>query len=52
MLEEVVVPARRNVDGEVYGFVIYSNVRDVCKLLKVVNSVCFGNFNILAKVAR
>lgn len=52
MLEKVVVPARHNVDGEVYGFVRYSNVRDVCKLLKVVNSVCFGNINIVAKVAR
>jgi len=37
MLEEVVVLTRRNVDGEVYGFVRYSNVRDVCKLLKAVN---------------
>ena len=52
MLEEVVVPARRNVEGEVYGFVRYSNVHDVCKLLKVVNSISFGNFNIVAKVAR
>lgn len=52
MLEDVVVPARRNVDEDVYGFVRYSNVRDVCKLLKAVNSVCFRNFNIVAKVAR
>jgi len=52
MLEEVVIPSRRNVDGEVYGFVKYSNVCDVCKLLKAVNSVCFENFKIVAKVAR
>lgn len=51
MLEEVVVPNRCNVHGEHYGFVRYSNVRDVCKLLKVVNAVCFGNFKIKAKVA-
>ena len=52
MLEEVVVPARRNMAGDVYGFVRFSNVRDVCKLLKAVNSVYFGNFKIVAKVAR
>jgi len=52
MLEEVVIPARRNMEGKVYGFVRYSNMRDVCKLLKAVNFVCFGNFKILAKVAR
>jgi len=52
MLEEVVVPSRRNVDEELYRFVRYSNVRDVSKLLKAVNSVCFGNFRVKAKVAR
>jgi hypothetical protein len=31
ILEEVVVPSRRNVNGEVYGFVRFSNVRDVGK---------------------
>jgi len=51
MLEEVVVPNRCNVYGERYGFVRYSNVRDVGKLLKAVNAVCFGNFHIKAKVA-
>jgi hypothetical protein len=51
MLEEVVVPRRVNVYGEHYGFVRYSNVRDVCKLLKAVNAVCFGHFQIKAKVA-
>jgi len=51
MLEEVVVPNRCNVFGERYGFVRYSNVRDVGKLLKAVNAVCFGNFHIKAKVA-
>lgn len=52
ILEEVVIPSRRNVNREVYGFVRFSNVRDVSKLLKVVNSVCYGNFKIVAKVAR
>jgi len=52
MLEEVVVPKQCNVNGEHYGFVCYSNVCDVCKLLKVVNAVCFGNFQIKAKVAK
>ncbi|XP_039690367.1 uncharacterized protein [Medicago truncatula] len=51
MLDEVVVPRRCNVNGERYGFVRYSNVRDVSKLLKAVNTVCFGNFQIKAKVA-
>jgi len=52
MLEEVVIPSRCHVNGEHYGFVRYSNVHDVCKLLKAVNFVCFGNFQIKAKVAR
>lgn len=51
MLEEVVIPNRYNVKGERYGFVRFSNVRDVSKLLKAVNAVCFGNFHIVAKVA-
>lgn len=49
---EVVVPSKCNASGERYGFVRFSNVRDICKLLKAVNSVWFGNFQIKAKVAR
>jgi len=30
----------------------YSNVRDISKLLKAVNSVCFSNVRVKAKVAR
>ena len=30
----------------------YSNVRDISKLLKAVNSVCFGNVRVKAMVAR
>jgi len=52
MLEEVFVPSRQNVHGELYGFVQFSKVKDVGKLLKVVNVVCFGHFRVRAKVAR
>jgi len=46
-----VVPNKPNVNGEMYGFVRFSKVRDVSKLLKAVNAVCFGNFRVMAKVA-
>jgi len=52
MLKEVVVPSKHNAYGGVYGFVRYSNVRDISKLLKLVNSVYFGNVRVKAKVAR
>ena len=52
LLEEVVVPSRRNANGEVYGFVRFSKVRDVGKLLKAVNAVCFSNYRVRAKIAR
>ena len=52
MLEEVVVPSKRNANGEVYGFVRFANVCNVSKLLKAVNDVSFGQFRIRAKVAR
>jgi len=52
ILEDVVVPSKPNVNGEVYGFVRFSKVRDVSKLLKAVNAVYFGNFCVRAKVAR
>jgi len=52
MLEEVVVPRKRNDNGEVYGFVRFANVCNVSKLLKAVNDVNFGQFRIRANVAR
>jgi hypothetical protein len=52
ILKDVEVPCKRNVNGEMYGFVIFSKVKDVDKLLKAVNVVCFGNFRVRAKVAR
>jgi len=33
------VAGKRNVNGDVYDFVRYRNVRDVDKLLKAVNNV-------------
>lgn len=38
--------------GEVYGFVQYSKVCDVDKLLKAVNNMHFGQFRVRAKLAR
>lgn len=52
MLEEVFVPSKGNVHGELYGFVRFSKVKDVGKLLKAMNVVCFGHFCVRAKVAR
>lgn len=48
----MVVPSRRNFNGEYYGFVRFSKVRDVGKLLKAMNDVCFGNFRVRARVSR
>ncbi|MCI37318.1 RNA recognition motif, partial [Trifolium medium] len=48
ILEDVFVPKKRNMSGEPYGFVRFSNVKDVNKLLKALNAVCFGQFRIRA----
>lgn len=45
-LEEVFVPRKRNVHGEVYSFVRFSKVCDVDKLLRVVNGVYFGHMQV------
>ena len=52
ILEEVFVPRRRNANGDMFGFVRFSNMRDVGKLLKAVNAVYFGNYRVRAKLAR
>jgi len=52
ILEEVFVANTRNRYGEVYGFVRYAKVRDVDKLLKALNSVCFGQYRVRAVLAR
>jgi len=46
------VANNRNRNGEVYGFVRYAKVRDVDKLLKAVNNVCFGQYCVRAVLAR
>ncbi|MCH89175.1 sulfate transporter [Trifolium medium] len=50
-MENVTVAKKRNSNGRQFGFVRYSKVKDVTKLLKAINNVSFGNFRIWAKVA-
>jgi hypothetical protein len=52
MLEDVYVARKRNRFGEPYGFVKFSNVRDITKMTKALNVVCFGQFRIRASVAK
>jgi len=52
MLEEVFVPNKLNMYGAAYGFVRFSNVRDVDKLLRAVNNVYFGHMRVKASLAR
>jgi len=52
ILEQVFVANTRNRNGEVYGFVRYAKVRDVDKLMKALNNVCFGNYCVCAVLAR
>ncbi|MCH79282.1 cysteine-rich receptor-like protein kinase [Trifolium medium] len=52
ILEDVYVPSKRNIHGEVYGFVKFSNVKDVEKMVKALNAVCFGQYRVHARVAR
>ncbi|GAU35790.1 hypothetical protein TSUD_56670 [Trifolium subterraneum] len=52
MLEDVYVAKKLNKFGAPYGFVKFSNVRDVNKLSKALNAVYFGHFRVRARVAR
>jgi hypothetical protein len=52
MLEDVYIARKRNKLGQPYGFVRFSNVRDIAKLTKALNAVCFGDFRVRARVAR
>ena len=52
ILEDVFVANNRNRNGEVYGFVRFAKVRDVDKLLKALNNVCFGQYCVCAVLAR
>jgi hypothetical protein len=46
------VAKKRNIHGKPYGFVKFSNVKDVTKLEKALNAVTFGQFRVRASVAR
>jgi hypothetical protein len=50
-MEDVYLARKRNVNGGVFGFVRYSKVKDVEKLLKAINNVWFGDWKVVAKVA-
>jgi hypothetical protein len=52
ILEDVYVARKRNRLGEPYGFVKFSNVRDVDKMTKALNAVWFGQFRVRASVAK
>jgi hypothetical protein len=52
ILEDVYVARKRNKRGQPYGFVRFSNVRDIPKLTKALNAVSFGDFRVWAQVAR
>ena len=51
ILEDVYLAKKRNVNGGVFGFVRYGNVKDFDKLLKALNNVWFGDWRVVAKVA-
>jgi hypothetical protein len=52
ILEDIYVARKRNKQGQPYGFVRFSNIRDIAKLSKALNAVCFGDFRVRARVAR
>jgi len=52
ILEDVFVANNRNKNGAVYGFVRFAKVRDVDKLLKALNNVCFSQYCVHTKLAR
>ncbi|WJX67849.1 hypothetical protein P8452_52282 [Trifolium repens] len=52
ILEDVYIAKQCNRFGEPYGFVKFSNVRDVSKLTKALNAVYFGHYRIRASLAR
>jgi len=51
MMEDVYLARKRNVNGGVFGFVRYCNVKNIEKLLKALNNVRFGDWKVVAKVA-
>ncbi|CAJ2673457.1 unnamed protein product [Trifolium pratense] len=51
MLEDVYLAKKTNRYGEPYGFVKFSNVKDVSKMMKALNAVWFGHYRVRASVA-
>ncbi|PNX75570.1 putative sulfate transporter, partial [Trifolium pratense] len=51
ILEDVYVAKKRNKYGQPYGFVKFSNVRNVTKMTRALNNVWFGFFRVRASVA-
>ncbi|PNX68338.1 RNA recognition motif, partial [Trifolium pratense] len=51
VLEDVFVAKKRNRYGQPYGFVKFSNVKNVSKLMNALNNVWFGYFRVKASVA-
>jgi len=51
MMEDVYLARKHNVNRGVFGFVGYSKVKDVNKLLKALNNVKFGDWKVVAKVS-
>ncbi|XP_045798023.1 uncharacterized protein LOC123892263 [Trifolium pratense] len=51
MLEDVFVSKKTNRYGEPYGFVRFSNVKDISKMTKALNAVWFGHYRVRASVA-
>ena len=51
IMEDIYLARKRNVNGAVFGFVRYSKVKDVDKLLKAVNNVWLGDYKVVAKVS-
>jgi len=51
IMEDIYLARKRNVNGAVFGFVRYSKVKDVDKLLKAVNNVWFDDCKVVAKVS-
>jgi len=51
IIEDVYLARKRNVNGAKFGFVRFSKVKDIDKLLKAVNNVRFGDCKVVAKVS-
>jgi len=50
IMEDIYLAKKCNVNGDVFGFVRYSKVKDLEKLLKAVNNIWFGDCKVVAKV--